>query len=221
MQRKVTLQQNVMAADERHAQNIRKRLAEAGVLMVNLIGSPGAGKTTLLEATFRKTPLRMAVIEGDVATSRDAQRIAAAGVPVVQINTQGGCHLEAHLVERALEALPPLAELDLLIVENVGNLVCPAEFDLGEDFKVAVSSVPEGSDKPLKYPLLFTEAKAVILTKIDLAPYIAFDKALFFDDVKKLNPEGVLLEVDSIHGDGIESWCGLLQEWVCAKDVSK
>jgi hydrogenase nickel incorporation protein HypB len=220
MPRLVTLRRSVFEEDRRNAEAVRKELAQRGVLLVNLIGSPGAGKTTLLEATLRKNAerretrrFRCAVIEGDVATSRDAERIAAFGVPSVQINTEGGCHLEAHLVRKALEALP-LDEVDLLFVENVGNLVCPAEFDLGEDFKVAVSSVPEGDDKPLKYPHLFHLVRAVILTKIDLAPHVPFSPERFWNDVEKLNPLARRFLVDSIRGDGLEEWLSGLDEWL-------
>jgi hydrogenase nickel incorporation protein HypB len=178
--------------------------------MVNLIGSPGSGKTTLLEATLPRLGLRAAVVEGDVATERDAERIRALGVQSVQINTQGGCHLEAHLVERALAQLD-LEGVDLLFVENVGNLVCPAEFDLGEDCKVAVCSVPEGSDKPLKYPALFSQAGAVLLTKMDLLSAVRFDRELFWGDVGRLNPKASRFEMDSLSGEGIEAWCGRLR----------
>ncbi|MBL3593626.1 MAG: hydrogenase nickel incorporation protein HypB [Synergistaceae bacterium] len=216
MVKRVEIRQSVMAADERHARAIRKEMGRRSIVMLNLIGSPGAGKTTLLEATLRKASFRCAVIEGDVATSRDAERIAAAGAPVVQINTKGGCHLEAHLVAKALESLP-LDEIDVLFVENVGNLVCPAEFDLGEDGKIAVSSVPEGADKPLKYPHLFHQALAVILTKADLKPHVAFDDALFWNDVTGLNPKAPRLEVASTRGEGIGDWISLVEMWLRSK----
>jgi hydrogenase nickel incorporation protein HypB len=212
MAKRVEIRQSVMAADERHARAIRKEMERRSIVMLNLIGSPGAGKTTLLEATLREAPFRCAVIEGDVATSRDAERIAAVGAPVVQINTKGGCHLEAHLVAKALEKLP-LDEIDVLFVENVGNLVCPAEFDLGEDGKVAVSSVPEGADKPLKYPHLFHQALAVVLTKADLKPHVTFDADLFWSDVKGLNPKAPRLEVAATRGEGVAQWIALLEKW--------
>ena len=143
--RKIDIGQAVMAADLGYAQKIRDELKRRGILMVNLIGSPGSGKTTLLERSLKGLDLRCAVIEGDVATDRDALRIQATGTPSIQINTNGGCHLEANWIDSTLEKLP-LDELDLIFIENVGNLVCPAEFDLGEDYKVAISSLPEGSD---------------------------------------------------------------------------
>jgi len=205
LNRIITIQQSVMAEDEKFAASIRDRNARMGLLMVNIIGSPGSGKTTLLEKTALQAGLSMAVIEGDLATDRDAERMARIGVPVVQINTRGGCHLEANVIEKAMESLP-LDTLDVLFVENVGNLVCPAEFDLGEDFKVAVLSAPEGADKPLKYPYLFTSARVVLLTKIDLLPHLSFDMEMFTTDVKKLNPEAALFHLDSLSGDGVGSW---------------
>ncbi len=210
--RKVDVQQAVMAADLGYAQKIRDEMKRRGILLVNLIGSPGSGKTTLLERTLIGLDLRCAVIEGDVATDRDALRIKATGAPGVQINTNGGCHLEANLVDDSLTKLP-LDELDLIFIENVGNLVCPAEFDLGEDYKVAISSLPEGSDKPLKYPLLFSQAGAVVLTKVDLKPYIDFDEVLYWDDVTRLNPHGRRLRVSSVTGEGLGFWLKLLYDW--------
>ncbi|HPI97588.1 MAG TPA: hydrogenase nickel incorporation protein HypB [Synergistales bacterium] len=213
MTKVVEIRESVMAADEAIASRIRAICSEKGILMINLIGSPGSGKTTVLEATVRNTDLRYAVIEGDVATTRDADRIAALNIPVVQINTHGGCHLEANLVARAFEEIP-LDELDIIVVENVGNLVCPVEFDLGEDRKIAVNSVPEGSDKPLKYPHLFHKAGAVLLTKTDLLPYIAFDLELFEKDVKNLNPHVPLVKMVATEGKGIEEWEGILRSWL-------
>ena len=218
--KKVDVQQAVMAADLGYAQKIRDLLAQKGILMVNLIGSPGSGKTMLLERTLVGLDLKCAVIEGDVATDRDAQRIRATGTPSVQINTNGGCHLEANWVAGTLEQLP-LDELDLIFVENVGNLVCPAEFDIGEDCKVAISSLPEGSDKPLKYPLLFSEAAAVVLTKIDLKPYVDFDETLYWDDVTRLNPKARRLRLSSLSGEGLEFWMKMLYDWCEAKKASR
>ena len=216
MSRKVSVRKSVFAADEQYAFKIREMFKDKGILMLNIIGSPGAGKTTLLEATIKSLPFKTAVIEGDVATSRDAERIAKTGAPVIQINTQGGCHLEAHLVWKALQDLP-MEELDIIFVENVGNLVCPAEFDLGEDYKIAVCSVPEGSDKPLKYPHLFYRAGAVLLTKVDFIEHFGFDKELFWGDVKKLNPHAAQLEVVSPVGKGIDRWVEILEKWLVEK----
>ncbi len=216
MAKVVPIKRSILEKDQLVADGIRKNLAARGVVMLNCIGSPGAGKTTLLEHTFSQLELRAGVVEGDIATERDAERIRRAGVPAVQINTKGLCHLEAQLVQRALEELP-LNDLDLVVVENVGNLVCPAEFDLGEDRKIAISSVPEGDDKPLKYPHLFTLSEVVVLTKTDLLPHIPFDKARFWEDVRFLNPKALCLEVCAPSGEGLDSWLGVLSEWCHAK----
>lgn len=212
----VTIQQSVMAEDEKFAARIRKRNRERGLLMVNLIGSPGCGKTTLLEGTAGRAAFSFAVIEGDLATNRDAERISKLGIPVVQVNTHGGCHLEANVVEKAMESLPE-DSLDVLFVENVGNLVCPAEFDLGEDFKVAVLSTPEGADKPLKYPYLFSSSKAVLLTKTDLMPYVSFDESMFREDMEKLNPGAEILYMDSVSGRGYSEWTSFIEKRIKEK----
>lgn len=206
----------VLKANEEFAQMVRERLGEAGVVALNLIGAPGSGKTSLIEAALRglKERLRLGVIEGDPETTRDAERIAHLQAPVVQINTAGGCHLDAHLVYRALEALP-LASLDLLLIENVGNLVCPVEFDLGESGRVAVVSVPEGHDKPAKYPKLFRTAQVVVLNKVDLMPFVDFDEGQFRSDLARLlNPGVPLLKVSCRTGEGVGEWVRWLQEVV-------
>ena len=216
MSRIVTLQQSIMAEDERFAAAIRESNERRGLLMVNMIGSPGCGKTTLLERTAQSSGLSFGVIEGDLATNRDAERLDRLGVPVVQVNTHGGCHLEANIIEKAMESLP-LDSLDVLFVENVGNLVCPAEFDLGEDFKAALLSTPEGADKPLKYPYLFSSSKVVQLTKVDLLPYLPFDMKMFSEDVKKLNPEAPVISVNGMTGEGVQEWTDLLREKIREK----
>lgn len=213
MPKLVNIKKSVMAADEEHASFIRNIMREKGILMINMIGSPGSGKTTVLEKLLPALDLRCAVIEGDVATSKDAERIAATGTPVVQINTQGGCHLEAHLVRKALQDIP-IDDIDILFVENVGNLVCPAEFDLGEFFKMAISSVPEGDDKPLKYPSLFHKARAVLLTKVDLLPFIKFDKSTFWNDVKKLNPKASRFELAALEDKGVDELVNSIKDWL-------
>ena len=213
MPKLVNIKKSVMAADEEHASFIRNIMREKGILMINMIGSPGSGKTTLLEKLLPALDLRCAVIEGDVATSKDAERIATTGTPVVQINTQGGCHLEAHLVRKALQDIP-IDDIDVLFVENVGNLVCPAEFDLGESFKMAISSVPEGDDKPLKYPSLFHKARAVLLTKVDLLPFIKFDKSTFWNDVKKLNPKASRFELAALEDKGVDELVNSIKDWL-------
>lgn len=216
MPRRIAIQRSVMAADEKIAEKIRKDFSKRGVLMLNLIGSPGSGKTALLEGTLKDPVFRSVVLEGDVATSRDAERIARTGTPVVQINTRGGCHLEANLVEKALGDLE-MEGVDVVFVENVGNLVCPAEFDLGEDHKVALCSVPEGPDKPLKYPHLFMKAEAVLLTKVDLLEHLDFDRNLFWKDVKELNPRAERLEVSALRGYGMAEWISVVERWIRAK----
>lgn len=198
---------NLMAANDDFAGQIRTFLAQQKTPMFNLIGGPGCGKTTLLEQTISGVApdLRLAVIEGDIATPRDAERIADAGAESIQINTQGSCHLDANLVLRSLEELD-LEQADVVVVENVGNLVCPAEFDIGEHAKVGMLSVTEGDDKVLKYPLLFREAKVVLLNKIDLLPYVRFDRDRFYNDLKQLNGTAQVIEVSATTGEGMAAW---------------
>lgn len=169
----VEVKTNVLAKNDAIASSLQQVFKEKNIFVFNLMGSPGAGKTSLLEATLQDLvkDYKLAVIEGDLFTSKDAERIHALGVPVIQINTVGGCHLDANMIQDAITDLD-LDELDMIIIENVGNLVCPAEFDIGEAMKVTVLSVTEGEDKPLKYPLIFKESKAILLNKIDLLPYV-------------------------------------------------
>jgi hydrogenase nickel incorporation protein HypB len=192
---------------------VRALLAAKRVLMVNIIGSPGCGKTTILEKTLAALAgrLRIAVIEGDVATDRDARRLQKYDVPIVLINTDGACHLESASILKALAEFD-LTKTDIVCVENVGNLVCPAEFDIGEHAKIAVSSVTEGEDKPEKYPLLFQEAKLLLVNKMDLAPHTGFDRAAFVASVRKVNGELPMMEMSSRTGAGLEPWYGWLQE---------
>jgi hydrogenase nickel incorporation protein HypB len=204
---KVKVVTRILEANDRIAEENRKRFKEAGVYVVNLMGAPGAGKTTLLERTIQalKPHLRIGVIEGDIVGSDDAERIAAFGIPVVQINTGGACHLDANMINEVLSDLP-LKELDLLIIENVGNLVCPAEFNVGEDMKMMVLSVAEGHDKPLKYPLMFRESSALVLNKIDLLPYMNTDITKVRNDSLALNRDLKIFEVSSTSGTGIDQW---------------
>jgi hydrogenase nickel incorporation protein HypB len=204
---KVKVVTRILEANDRIAVENRKRFQEAGVYVVNLMGAPGAGKTTLLERTIQalKPHLRIGVIEGDIVGSDDAERIGAHGVPVVQINTGGACHLDANMISEVLSEFP-LKELDLLIIENVGNLVCPAEFNVGEDIKMMVLSVAEGHDKPLKYPLMFRESSALVLNKIDLLPYMNTDVNKVRNDSLALNPQLKIFEVSCTSGAGIEAW---------------
>ncbi|MGB9859266.1 MAG: hydrogenase nickel incorporation protein HypB [Moorellaceae bacterium] len=217
---KVILAQDLRQATSKQAEDNRALLSAKGITALNLIGSPGAGKTSILEATMAclAGEIKLGVIEGDIATSRDAARLAKWNVPVVQINTAGACHLDAKLIAAALSELP-LEELELLFIENVGNLVCPAEFDLGEDFKVGILSVAEGSDKPLKYPLVFQEARALILNKIDLLPYTDFDLEAFQLEVQRLNPYLKILPLSARTKQGLEDWCTWLKQLVASKKV--
>jgi hydrogenase nickel incorporation protein HypB len=209
--RTVTLEQAVLARNDALAELNRKWLAEHGILAVNLMSSPGAGKTTLLERTIRDlgTQLPIAVIEGDQETLLDAERIRSTGCRVVQINTGAGCHLDAAMIRDALVRLEP-ADDSLLLVENVGNLICPTEFDLGEAGKVVIISVTEGTDKPLKYPHMFAAADLVVLNKTDLLPYVDFDTDRFAADARKLQPAVQVLPVSARTGENLESWLGWL-----------
>jgi len=203
--------QKVMKVNDDLAAGVRERLRAAGVAAVNLISAPGSGKTSLIEGALRALAgrVRVGVIEGDPDTTLDAERIAACGVPVVQIQTAGGCHLEANLVLRAIERLP-LGDIDLLIVENVGNLVCPVDFDLGETARAAIVSTAEGHDKPAKYPKLFRTTDTVVLNKIDLLPYVDFDEARFTEYVHTINPKARVLRTSCRTGDGIDAWADWL-----------
>ncbi|MGB9723092.1 MAG: hydrogenase nickel incorporation protein HypB [Chloroflexia bacterium] len=209
---KIAVVQDILSANDEIARENRERFDRAGVLVLNLMSAPGAGKTSLVLRTIAalRPGLRLGVVEGDVASQVDAERVAEAGVPVVQINTGGGCHLDANMLRAALENLP-LEELDILLVENVGNLICPAAFRLGEHLQVAVASLPEGDDKPLKYPALFAQADAVVINKIDLAPYLDFDREAFRRRVEGLNPDVALFEVSCRTGEGIPAWADWLR----------
>jgi len=218
MKKVVTVKRRVLADNEAHADVLRGRFAASGTLVVNLISSPGSGKTSLLEATVKALAgeLRCAVIEGDVATENDADRIRALGVPAHQILTGGSCHLDARQVSRGL-AEGGFPEVDILFIENVGNLICPTTYDLGEDFKVVVLSVTEGDDKPVKYPAIFSRAEVAVISKSDLLPYVPFNLDTVRGQIASLNPEGAVLVVSSIGGDGMAGWIELLRERLEAK----
>lgn len=203
---------DILGENDKIAAAVHERLVSQRVFVLNLLGSPGSGKTTLLEKTMAalKDEMKMAVIEGDLFTSKDADRIARHGVPVIQINTSGGCHLDAPMVEKALASLPT-AGLDLLVIENVGNLVCPAEFALGEDAKAVVFSVTEGNDKPMKYPLIFKESALTILNKIDLVPYTDFDVAAAQEDIGTIHPGAMVLPLSARTGEGMAAWLDWLR----------
>ena len=213
---KVKVVTNILEANDRIAAENKKKFEEAGVFVMNVMSGPGAGKTSLLERTIKELSgkIKIGVIEGDIAGADDAERIDKLGIPVVQINTGGGCHLDANMITDVLEDLPPLKELDLLIIENVGNLVCPAEFKLGEDMKVMLLSVAEGHDKPLKYPLMFQESSALILNKIDLLPYTDADIGKMKKDSLSLNPNLKIFEVSCKTGQGITEWTNWVQTLV-------
>jgi hydrogenase nickel incorporation protein HypB len=203
----ITLEQKVLAKNDVLAEQNRQWLADRGILAFNITSSPGAGKTTLLERTIRDLSVHhtVSVIEGDQETLLDAERIRAAGARAVQVNTGAGCHLDAEMVRRALEALDPEPE-SVLFIENVGNLVCPAMFDLGEQSKVVVVSVTEGADKPLKYPHMFAAAGLVIINKIDLLPYVSFDLEECIGHARLLNADVNILPLSATTGDGIAAW---------------
>jgi hydrogenase nickel incorporation protein HypB len=208
----------VMAAHERMAAEIREMLARAGVYAFNLIGAPGAGKTLLLESTFAAAAaeLKPGVVEGDIATTADAERLRRFDVPIVQINTGpfgGDCHLAPNLLRAALEELP-LAALRAVFIENVGNLVCPAEFDVGENEKVVVVSVTEGEDKPLKYPLAFQEARAAVITKVDLLPHLDADLAALRRNVAAANPKLAVFPLSAKTGEGMAAWVEYVKDRV-------
>jgi len=210
--RTVVLQRKVLARNDDLAAENRSWLADRGVLAVNLMSSPGAGKTTLLERTARDLAgdLAVAVIEGDQETMLDAERISEAGCKVVQVNTGAGCHLDASMVDQALRALNP-PRGSVVVIENVGNLVCPALFDLGEAARVVLASVPEGADKPVKYPHMFSRADLVVVTKTDLLPHVEFDVARHAADVHRLTPNADLLYLSATTGDGLPAWYAWLR----------
>ncbi|GMA99861.1 hydrogenase nickel incorporation protein HypB [Pelosinus sp. IPA-1] len=209
----IKVMEGILDKNDQISAELQERFRESGILVLNLLGSPGCGKTTLLENTIGalKNKLSMAVIEGDLFTAKDAERIEQHGVPVVQINTGGGCHLDANMVRSALDCLD-LTDLDVIVIENVGNLVCPAEFNIGEDVKVTVLSITEGDDKPLKYPLIFKQASAVLLNKVDLLPYTNFDMQSAVGDITSIHPGVTLLQVSCQSGTGLEDWYNWLIE---------
>jgi hydrogenase nickel incorporation protein HypB len=207
----VQIEQDILAKNDGYARANRARLATAGALALNLVSSPGSGKTTLLTATLTRLAGRctLAVIEGDQQTANDAERVRATGVPAIQINTGKGCHLDAHMVGHAMDALP-LARGGVLFIENVGNLVCPAGFDLGEAHKVVVLSVTEGEDKPLKYPDMFAAADLMLLNKVDLLPYLDFDVDACIAHARRVNPGIEVLQVSALRGAGMDEWISWL-----------
>ena len=209
---------NILQTNDEITAKNKRLLNEKGIYVINLMSSPGSGKTSLLERIIAKlkNDINIAVIEGDIYTTKDAERIEAQGVPVVQINTGGACHLDGEMIKGALNSLP-LDKIDLLVIENVGNLVCPAEFEIGEDIKICVLSTTEGNDKPLKYPLMFEKSGAVILNKLDLIEYTNFDKEEFYRDIKSLNGIVNTFETSCVKNQGIDEICS----WLMSKIQNK
>ncbi|MFZ0613674.1 MAG: hydrogenase nickel incorporation protein HypB [Desulfobacterales bacterium] len=219
--REIKVVRRVLAANDSMARQNRKLFEEKNVFVLNMMSSPGSGKTTILEKTLARIMphVRTAIIVGDICTTNDADRLAVSGAPVVQINTDefgGDCHLAAHVIEKALEGIA-LDAVDLLIVENIGNLVCPAEFDIGEDARVVVLSVTEGEDKPAKYPLMFRECDAALLNKIDLLPYLDYDKQAAIGFIRQVHPGMSIFEISASTEAGFEPWI----EWLKRKVTEK
>jgi hydrogenase nickel incorporation protein HypB len=215
MEVKIPVVRNILEANERLAALNRKRFEDAQVLVINLMSSPGAGKTSLLERTIEGLAgrLHLAVIEGDIQSSHDAERILQKGVQAVQINTNGACHLDSNMVQLALDPLD-LAAVDLLVIENVGNLVCPAEFNLGEHLKVMILSVAEGDDKPLKYPSMFQSCSVLLINKIDLLPYLDCDLQKIRERALRLNAALTIFELSCRTGEGFPAWLAWLEKQV-------
>jgi len=209
---KISVVKNVLEANDALAQRNRDRLEQAGVRVVNVTSAPGSGKTTLLQKTIPALPAELpaAVVVGDLQTTRDAERLDGLGAQVIQINTEGGCHLSAAQVARAIDDLT-LANLKLLFIENVGNMVCPAGFDLGEHARVAMLSTPEGDDKVAKYPTLFQPADAILLNKIDLAEALEFERKRVYDDLARINTRAVRIELSAKTGQGMDAWLDWLR----------
>lgn len=216
-ERTINLEQPILSRNEQLAAELRARFAQTGTYVVNVLSSPGSGKSSTILATNERLRdrfgMRCAVIEGDIASDVDSQTIKALGIPAVQINTAGACHLESDMLRRALDVLD-LDDIDLIFIENVGNLVCPADFYLGENIKMMILSVPEGDDKPLKYPGMFQVADAIILNKIDVMPAFTFDKTLFDEHIERLNPGAPSFAIAATKGDGVDEWASWLSEQI-------
>jgi hydrogenase nickel incorporation protein HypB len=210
---KISVVKNILEANQRIAEENRRKFEESGLMVINLMSSPGAGKTTLLEKTIHllKDRFKVGVVEGDIQSTYDAERISRTGAPVVQINTGGACHLDSNMVQEALKDLD-IQDLDLLFIENVGNLVCPAEFHLGENFKAMILSVAEGDDKPLKYPMMFQESRILLINKMDLLPFCDCDVNLMEERARKINPSLQIFRVSCRTGEGLENWIAWLRD---------
>ena len=216
----VTLEERILARNQLAAERNRGWLAGRQIVALNLMSSPGSGKTTILERTIRDLSgkTRISVIEGDQATTNDAERIRATGCKAIQINTGTGCHLDAEMLARGLDALQPSID-SVVMIENVGNLVCPALFDLGERAKVVILSVTEGEDKPIKYPHMFRVADVVVLNKIDLLPYLQFDVQRCLDHARRVNPRARVFQVSAVTGEGMDAWCAWLKSLLPARSM--
>ncbi|MFN2460303.1 MAG: hydrogenase nickel incorporation protein HypB [Candidatus Velthaea sp.] len=219
--RVVQIEQSIMRRNDDLAGALRERFAESGTLVVNLLSSPGSGKTTLLQDTLARLAgrYRVGALVGDQATDNDARRLAASGAPVKQITTAAECRLDADMVGRALERWNP-GPLDALFIENVGNLICPAEYDLGEDVRAVLFSVTEGEDKPLKYPLAFNTAHVALITKMDIAEAVGFDGAAARRSIRDVNPAGTIIEVSAKSGAGIDDWLALVERRIAEKQAA-
>jgi hydrogenase nickel incorporation protein HypB len=211
MSERIPVEKKVLSENDRLAAELRARFREHGILALNLVSSPGAGKTTLLERTLEGFPRseRVAVLTGDVQTDNDARRLARFGFPVRQITTGGACHLDARMIERALAGWR-LEDFDLLLIENVGNLVCPSSYDLGEAAKVVLLSVAEGDDKPLKYPSIFLRSRLMVLTKTDLVPHVPFSLVAARENALRIQPRLEILELSAVTGEGLDAW----RDWI-------
>jgi hydrogenase nickel incorporation protein HypB len=210
---RVPLEKKVLSENDRIAAELRERFREHGTLCLNLISSPGSGKTSLLEKTLESLPAsdRVAVLTGDIQTENDAARLRRFGFPTRQITTGGTCHLDARMIERHL-ADWKLEDIDLLFIENVGNLVCPSSYDLGEDAKIVLLSVTEGEDKPLKYPSIFFKSELLVLTKVDLLPYVPFDITAAEENARRIHPDMQIVRVSCTAGDGLSNWMTWLEQ---------
>jgi hydrogenase nickel incorporation protein HypB len=214
---RVPLEKKVLSENDRIASSIREKFRERGIVCLNFISSPGSGKTMLLERTLERfdAATRVAVLTGDIQTDNDAMRLARYGFPVKQITTAGACHLDARMIERALEGWN-LDDFDLMLIENVGNLVCPTSYDLAEEAKIVVLSVTEGEDKPLKYPGIFHKSKLMILNKIDLLPYVPFKMELARENARRINPDIEIIETSCTTGAGLDQW----MDWVARRTAA-
>lgn len=214
MSKSIEMKQPILEKNDSIAHELRQRFADSGVYVLDLLASPGSGKTSTILATIDalRDEFNIAVIEGDIASSVDAEKIKAQGTAAVQINTGGACHLESAMIRRAVDVLD-LERLDLIIIENVGNLVCPTDFDLGENAKAMILSVPEGHDKPLKYPGVFQVSDAVILNKADTMPVFDFDEDEFVASVTQLNPQAPIFKISATKGDGVDAWA----QWLASQ----